>query len=68
MLVISAVMLVLSESSVAEKRGSRGRLKCRYTELELGRKVAARALVAKRICASLGLKPEEERHRFGFAT
>jgi hypothetical protein len=30
--------------------------------------VAARALVAKRICASLGLKPEEERHRFGFAT
>ena len=31
-------------------------------------KVAARSLVAKRICACLGLKPDEERHRFGFAT
>lgn len=30
-------------------------------------KVAANALAAKHICASLHIKPEEERHRFGFS-
>ena len=30
-------------------------------------KVAARALAARHVCTSLNLKPEEERHRFGFA-
>ncbi len=30
-------------------------------------KVAAGALASQRICASLHIKPEEERHRFGFA-
>jgi hypothetical protein len=30
-------------------------------------KTAAGMLAARRICASLGLKPEEERYRFGFA-
>lgn len=29
-------------------------------------KTAAGMLAAKHVCASLGLKPEEERHRFGF--
>lgn len=29
-------------------------------------KVAAGTLAARHVCASLGLKPEEERHRFGF--
>ena len=30
-------------------------------------KTAAGMLASKRICASLGLKPEEEKFRFGFA-
>jgi len=30
-------------------------------------KAAAAALVSKRICAALRIKPEEERFRFGFA-
>ena len=30
-------------------------------------KVAANALASQRICASLNIKPEEERFRFGFA-
>jgi hypothetical protein len=30
-------------------------------------KTAAGMLASKRICASLGIKPEEERFRFGFA-
>lgn len=30
-------------------------------------KVAAGAIASKRICASLGIKIDEERHRFGFA-
>jgi len=30
-------------------------------------KVAGSMLAAKHICASLGIKPEEERHRFGFS-
>ena len=30
-------------------------------------KVAAGMLASKSICASLGIKPEEERYRFGFA-
>lgn len=30
-------------------------------------KVAAAALASKRICASLNIKPEEERYRFGFS-
>ncbi|HZZ57865.1 MAG TPA: hypothetical protein VFE31_08540 [Opitutaceae bacterium] len=30
-------------------------------------KVAASAIAADRICASLGIKPEEERFRFGFS-
>ena len=30
-------------------------------------KVAAGMLASRRVCASLGIKPEEERHRFGFA-
>lgn len=30
-------------------------------------KVAAGTLAARHVCASLGIKPEEERHRFGFA-
>ena len=30
-------------------------------------KQAASELAARRICASLGIKPEEERHRFGFS-
>ncbi len=30
-------------------------------------KTAAGMLVSKRLCASLGLKPEEEHFRFGFA-
>lgn len=30
-------------------------------------KTAAGMLVSKRICASLGIKPDEEHFRFGFA-
>lgn len=30
-------------------------------------KTAAGMLASKRICASLGIKPEEEKYRFGFA-
>lgn len=30
-------------------------------------KVAASALAAKHVCTSLHIKPEEERHRFGFS-
>ncbi len=30
-------------------------------------KTAAGLLAAKRLCASLGIKPEEEKYRFGFA-
>ena len=30
-------------------------------------KTAANMMASKRICASLGIKPEEERFRFGFA-
>ena len=30
-------------------------------------KTAAGMLASRRICASLGIKPEEERYRFGFA-
>ncbi len=30
-------------------------------------KVAANALAARHVCASLGIKPEEERYRFGFS-
>ena len=30
-------------------------------------KTAAGMLASKRICASLGIKPEEEHYRFGFA-
>jgi hypothetical protein len=30
-------------------------------------KVAAAAIASRRICASLNIKPEEERYRFGFA-
>ncbi len=30
-------------------------------------KTAACLLASKRICASLGIKPEEEKYRFGFA-
>ncbi|MDO8942231.1 MAG: hypothetical protein Q7U75_03560, partial [Desulfobacterales bacterium] len=30
-------------------------------------KTAAGMLASKRICASLGIKPEEEKFRFGFA-
>ena len=31
-------------------------------------KTAAGMLASKQICTSLGIKPEEEHHRFGFAT
>lgn len=30
-------------------------------------KIAAGMLASRRLCTSLGIKPEEERHRFGFA-
>jgi hypothetical protein len=30
-------------------------------------KTAAGMLASRRVCASLGIKPEEERYRFGFA-
>lgn len=30
-------------------------------------KVAAGMLAARHICASLGIKPDEEKHRFGFS-
>jgi hypothetical protein len=30
-------------------------------------KTAAAMLAARRICESLGIKPEEEHHRFGFS-
>lgn len=30
-------------------------------------KIAVGMLASRRLCASLGIKPEEERHRFGFA-
>jgi hypothetical protein len=36
-------------------------------EADLMIRTAARMLAAKRICASLGIKPEEERFRFGLA-
>jgi hypothetical protein len=29
-------------------------------------KIAAAGMVSRRLCASLGSKPEEERYRFGF--
>jgi hypothetical protein len=37
------------------------------TEFDRILKTAARMVAARRICASLGIKPEEERFRFGFA-
>ena len=47
----------------------------RHDGVELSRKdfdhlvkTAAGMLAARRICASLGIKPEEEHHRFGFST
>ena len=37
------------------------------TEFDRMIKTAAGALAASRICFSLGIRPEEEHHRFGFA-